>query len=415
LGIGAERLSPPRRSTSGGTKAPASTKTARAAGPTKATSPAKAASAAKATSAAKAPAAPSPAKPRIAIEDGFFLALIVVISLAFALVIEPFFAAVLWGIIAAILFGPVNRRLLKALPGHRNSAAGLTLILIIAMVIVPAIFITMALINEVASVYARIQSGEIDFAVLFERVQASLPGWANAYLERFGLADFASLRERIDTALTASFRTLATQAVAAGQSAFSFLMALGVMLYLAYFLLRDGDELAERVTRIAPLRAAQREALLQQFVLVIRATIKGSIVVAIIQGLIGGIVFWLLGIEGALLWGVTMGFFSLLPAIGTGLIWVPVALYLFATGAIVKGLILVFCGIFIIGMVDNLLRPILVGRDTRLPDYVVLISTLGGLELFGFSGIVIGPVVAALFIATWTNLAEMRRQEEKAG
>lgn len=396
-------MSPPRGSTSGGTKAPSRTKAAQAA------------SAAKATSAPKAPTPNNPAKPRIAMEDGFFLALVVVISLAFALVIEPFFAAVLWGIIAAILFSPVNRRLLKALPGHRNSAAGLTLILIIAMVIVPAIFITIALVDEVAAVYARIQSGEIDFAALFERAQASLPGWAQGYLERFGLADFDSLRQRIDAALTASFRTLATQAVAAGQSAFSFLMALGVMLYLAYFLLRDGDELAERVTRIAPLRAAQREALLQQFVLVIRATIKGSIVVAIIQGLIGGIVFWMLGIEGALLWGVTMGFFSLLPAIGTGLIWVPVALYLFATGAIVKGLILVFCGIFIIGMVDNLLRPILVGRDTRLPDYVVLISTLGGLELFGFSGIVIGPVVAALFIATWTNLAEMRGLEEKAG
>jgi predicted PurR-regulated permease PerM len=157
-----------------------------------------------------------------------------------------------------------------------------------------------------------------------------------------------------------------------------------------------------------------RRALMRQFVIVIRATIKGSIVVAILQGLIGGLVFGALGISGALLWGVMMGFFSLLPAVGTGLIWAPVAIYLLATGAIWKGLILIFCGMFVIGMVDNLLRPILVGRDTRIPDYVVLITTLGGLQLFGFNGIVIGPVIAALFIATWQIVIRTRSNEAGA-
>jgi predicted PurR-regulated permease PerM len=111
---------------------------------------------------------------------------------------------------------------------------------------------------------------------------------------------------------------------------------------------------------------------------------------------------------------VMMGFFSLLPAVGTGLIWAPVAIYLLATGAIWKGLILIFCGMFVIGMVDNLLRPILVGRDTRIPDYVVLITTLGGLQLFGFNGIVIGPVIAALFIATWQIVIRTRSHEAGA-
>jgi len=132
------------------------------------------------------------------------------------------------------------------------------------------------------------------------------------------------------------------------------------------------------------------------------------VVVAIVQGLIGGIVFWALGITGALLWGVLMGCFSLIPAVGTGLVWVPVALYLLATGAVAKAIILIFCGLFIIGMIDNLLRPILVGRDTRIPDYVVLITTLGGIDMFGFNGIVIGPVIAALFIATWNIVTRMR-------
>jgi len=348
------------------------------------------------------------------VEDGFFLAFVLVITVAFALVIEPFFAAILWAVIAAILFVPINDRLLRRMPRRRNGAALITLLLITAMVIVPAILLGLALIQEISRFYTRIQSGQIDFAMLFNQLQASLPDWARPYLDRFGLSDFDAAQERLNSALAASFRTLAAQAVAIGQSAFSFVVALGVMLYLTFFLLRDATMLTAQLTRTTPLRTAQQEALFEQFVKVVRATIKGSVVVAIVQGLIGGIVFWALGVDGALLWGVLMGFFSLLPAIGTGLIWVPVAIYLFLSGAIVKAVILVFCGVLVIGMVDNLLRPILVGRDTRLPDYVVLITTLGGIELLGFSGIVIGPVIAALFIATWNILAAMRNPEENA-
>lgn len=343
------------------------------------------------------------------IEDGFFLGVVLVVSIAFALVIEPFFAAILWGVIAAILFAPVNRRILAAMPGHRNGAALVTLFLILAIVIAPAFILGAALLQEGAYFYARIQSGEIDFARIFAQVVASLPDWAMPYLRRLGLTNFHAAQDMVTRGFTSSFRTLATQAFQIGQSAFSFMVALGVMLYLTYFLLRDGEALAQRVATAAPLRTGQREALFDQFVIVIRATIKGSIVVAIVQGLIGGIVFWALGIEGALLWGVLMGAFSLLPAIGTAIIWVPVAIYLFATGAVWQGVVLVVCGGLVIGSVDNVLRPILVGRETRIPDYVVLISTLGGLEMFGFNGIVIGPVIAALFIATWNIFTRMRR------
>jgi predicted PurR-regulated permease PerM len=177
--------------------------------------------------------------------------------------------------------------------------------------------------------------------------------------------------------------------------------ATGVTLYLAYFLLRDGDRLALQLGSRIPLLLEHKIALSEKFAAVIRATIKGSLIVAMVQGLIGGCVFWILGVEAALLGGVAMGFFSLLPAIGTGLIWVPVAVYLLATGALWQGLVLIFCGLFVIGMVDNVLRPILVGKETRMPDYVVLISTLGGLSLFGINGFVLGPVIGALFMATW--------------
>jgi predicted PurR-regulated permease PerM len=300
------------------------------------------------------------------------------------------------------------------MPTHRNGAALLTLFLILAVVIVPAFVLGAALIQEGAYFYDKIQSGEINFVRLFSKTVASLPDWMRPYVRRVGLGNFYAAQEMVTKGLTTSFRSLAAQAFQIGQSAFSFIVALGVMLYLTYFLLRDGEALAQRVATAAPLRAGQRQALFDQFVIVIRATIKGSIVVAIVQGMIGGIVFWALGIPGALLWGVVMGAFSLLPAVGTAIVWAPVAIYLFATGAIWQGVVLVVCGALVIGSVDNVLRPILVGRDTRIPDYVVLISTLGGLELFGFSGIVIGPVIAALFIATWKIFTRMRGADSAA-
>ena len=349
------------------------------------------------------------------IEDGFFLTLVALVSIAFAAVLEPFFAAVLWGVIVAILFWPVNQRLVRAMPTHRNSAALITLGAIIAIVIVPAILLAFALVQEAAHFYGLIQSGQINFERMFTQMVGALPDWAHSILRRFGVSNFDAARITVTRGLTSSFRSLAGQALLIGQGAFSFIIALGVMLYLAFFLLRDGERLSQRFADAAPLRPHQREALLRQFVIVIRATVKGSIIVAIVQGFIGGVVFWALGIQGALLWAVLMGIFSLLPAIGSGLVWVPVALYLFATGAVWQGAVLVGCGAFIIGSVDNLLRPILVGRDTRIPDYVVLISTLGGIELFGFNGIVIGPVIAALFIATWDIFTQMRKVGEVGG
>jgi predicted PurR-regulated permease PerM len=127
--------------------------------------------------------------------------------------------------------------------------------------------------------------------------------------------------------------------------------------------------------------------------------------VAIAQGTLGGLAFWFLGVQGALLWAVLMAFLSLLPAVGAALIWGPVALYFLATGRIWQGLVLVFVGVFVIGLVDNILRPILVGKDTQMPDYIVLMSTIGGMALFGINGFVIGPVIAALFMAAWSLFA----------
>ena len=146
--------------------------------------------------------------------------------------------------------------------------------------------------------------------------------------------------------------------------------------------------------------------LFHKFAEVCRATVKGSLVVALVQGTIGGVALWVLGIQGAILWGTLMVILSLLPAVGSALVWAPAAAWLLMTGAWIKGIILILVGVFLIGLIDNILRPLLVGRDTKMPDYLILISTLGGISLFGLSGFVMGPVLAALFLVIWQIFME---------
>jgi predicted PurR-regulated permease PerM len=210
-------------------------------------------------------------------------------------------------------------------------------------------------------------------------------------------------------------QALAPQALSIGMNTFDFMIGLGIMLYLLFFLLRDGKALAARVREVVPLRSDQKAALFGRFADVVRATVKGGILVAIAQGALGGLAFWFLGIHAALLWAALMAFLSLLPAIGAGLVWVPVAIYLLATGAVWQGIGLILYGVLVIGLVDNLLRPFLIGKDTKLPDYVVLISTLGGIEVFGLNGFVIGPLIAAIFMVTWEIFSASRLASPQSG
>jgi predicted PurR-regulated permease PerM len=342
------------------------------------------------------------------IEDRAFFWLVLTISLAFAWILWPLFGAVLWGTIAAILFTPLYRRLSRAMGQRRNLAALSTVTIIVVMVILPLTMVVTSLAQEAAGLYKRIESGEVSIGRYFAQVVDALPTWVVDLLDRFGLTSLGVAQEKLSEGLLRASQALAAQAINIGQYALDFIVSLFVMLYLLFFLLRDGDDLARRIKAAVPLRAEHQQALLDRFAVVIRATVKGNIVVALLQGALGGLIFWPLGIRAPLLWGVLMAILSLLPAVGAALVWAPVAVYFLATGAVWQGLLLIAYGALVIGLVDNVVRPILVGKDTRMPDYVVLISTLGGIAALGFNGFVIGPVIAAMFMATWDIYAAAR-------
>src|SRR5690606_26393642 len=252
---------------------------------------------------------------------------------------------------------------------------------------------------------------ELNFGRYLQQVFEALPPWAAGILERFGILDLGDLWERLSAGLMKGGQFLATRAASIGQNTFQFIVQMFVMLYLLFFLLRDGDEIARRIRAAVPLGPEQRQGLFRKFTQVIRATVKGNVVIAVLQGVLGGLIFWLLGIHAALFWAVVMAILSLLPAVGTALVWGPVAIYFIATGSVWQGIVLVAYGILVIGLVDNVVRPILVGKDTKMPDYIVLISTLGGLAVFGVNGFVIGPLIAALFMVAWSIFAAPRTGE----
>lgn len=330
-----------------------------------------------------------------------FLLLLTIVTIAFLWILLPYSGAVFWGVVFAIIFAPLQSKLLRATKGKPTIAALLSLLVIVLMVLLPLAMITASLVDQVAGIYTMVSSGQIDFAHYFEVVMHALPNWAISILERFELTNLASLQTKITEFAAQISQAAATYALNIGRNTLDFVVSMTIMLYLLFFLLRDGRILAARIQRAVPLSVEYKSRLFQNFTTVIRATVKGNVLVAIAQGALGGLIFWMLDVSGPLLWGVVMAFLSLLPAIGAALVWGPVAIYFLVTGAIWQGVVLAAYGVLVIGLVDNILRPILVGKDTKLPDYVILLSTLGGMALFGLNGFVIGPVIAALFIAAW--------------
>ena len=337
--------------------------------------------------------------------DRTFVALVIFISLAFALILWPYYAAIFWATVLAVVFAPVYRRFQLSMGDRPTLAAIATVLVIVFIVILPSALITSLLMQEAFGLYARMQSGEIDFGRYLQQITAAIPDWASGMLDSAGLGSLSELQTRLSAGFAKGFQFFATQALNIGQNTFDFIVGFFIMLYLLFFLLRDGRQLAARMRASVPLQDTLQQHLGRRFTTVIRATVKGNIVIAIVQGALGGGILWILGIHAPVLWGVLMAFLSLLPAVGSALVWLPVAIYFLVTGAVWKGVGLIAFGVLVIGLVDNVVRPMLVGKDTKMPDYVILISTLGGMAIFGLNGFVIGPVIAAMFIAVWGTMA----------
>lgn len=330
-----------------------------------------------------------------------FLLLLAAVSVAFLWVLAPFFGAILWAVTLALLFYPLNRWVHRRVGGRSNVSALLTLLFCVLIVIVPIALVGTSLATDILAFIQKTRGGGFDLHDPYQQVLDLLPAWVSTRMEQMHWFNPEQAIEKLSEAALQGGQIVAKHTLEVGQNTFQFVINFGVMLYLLFFLLRDGTRLAHIFREALPLEPEHTDYLLDKFSTVVRATVKGNIVIAVVQGALGGLAFWVLGVGGALFWGVVMALLSLMPAIGAALVWAPVALYLLATHAVWQGIALIVWGVVAIGLSDNLLRPMLVGKDTKLPDWIVLLSTLGGMVLFGINGFVIGPTIAALFIACW--------------
>lgn len=348
------------------------------------------------------------------LQQASFLIILAVVSLLMTVIVWPFAQPLLWAALAAIMFQPLYRNVLRRLRGRRNPAAGLSLVIIFFLVMVPAAWVGSMVLEQAIVLVTNLQQQPIDLAALFDTVYTALPQVARDAVDRSGWANIAMVQTRLQELLTQSAGIIATQAVSIGSGALGFVLSFGVALYVMFFLLRDGERIGRIVLCAVPVERSIANRLAERFLGIVRATIKGTGVVALVQGALGTVTLMIAGVPSALLLGVVMTIFSLIPVIGTVVVWGPVGVWLLLSGAIWQGLFVLVTGGVVISSVDNVLRPILVGRDTGIPDWIILVTTLGGISLVGFSGIVLGPLVAGLFLASWSILREQRDEDEEA-
>ena len=323
----------------------------------------------------------------------FLLLLASVISILFLRLIWGFLLPLLMAAVMAGLASPVYRRLVKLFRNHKAVASAVTVFLSLCLIAVP-IFLLIGIVANEAIGITEVTADWLKENIQEQKIQdipalQKLLPYQDQIVEKAG--QFASK--------AASF---VAQALAGGATgAARFFLMMFITLYAMFFFLKDSRAILDWIFAYTPLSVSEKERLVATFNSVARATLKGTFVIGIVQGGLAGAAFAVAGIEGALFWGVIMTVLSIIPGIGTALVWVPAVIYLAMIGRVGAAVGLAAWCVIVVGTADNILRPILVGKDTKMPDLLILVTTLGGLILFGAVGIVIGPIIGALFITVW--------------
>ena len=335
------------------------------------------------------------------LRTAFVLLLVAAVTALFLAVAWPFLKPLLLAALLAGLFHRFYRWVTRLLGGRRSLAAGVTLLVLLVLGLGPVsaflgIVLQQALtMTNQAIPWLSEHLGEASTFNVHDWLVQRFPALARYVPSQEQLLQQVATAVKATGAYLVSFVSRMTATTAA------FLLNLFVMLYAMFFFFRDGHKILERIFYYLPLSDEDESRMLTQFASITRATVKGTLVIGVIQGGLGGIAFWVAGIEGAALWGTIMTILSIVPGIGAPLVWVPFVIFLYVNGQYLTAtLLLVWCGA-VVTTIDNFLRPVLVGRDSEMPDLLILIGTLGGLFLFGPIGFIVGPIVCGLFLTVW--------------
>jgi len=314
-------------------------------------------------------------------------------------ILSPFLESIFWAILLAIVFYPLFQKVHRLLKKREFLSAMTMTLFVILVIILPSTLLIISLANEVVGVYHELQemikTGRLE-AYLDQIREIPIFNWTwervNQYIDLTQMDPPRLLIKNLQQISTFLFNQ--TSKILKGFS--TFVIGFLFTLLSLYYFFKDGNRLLGRLKEALPIPSKERDLLILRFKEMIYATIYGGILIAIIQGILGGMIFWILGISSPILWGTAMAFLSFIPLGGTALIWVPAAILLFIQGAVLKGIILVGLGIFGISMVDNLLRPFFISSKTNIHPLLLFFAVLGGIQAFGLIGLAIGPLIATL-------------------
>src|SRR4029077_15377512 len=335
------------------------------------------------------------------LRTAFVLLLVAAVTALFLAVAWPFLKPLLLGALLAGLFHPLYRWITRVLGGRRSLGAAVTLLVLLVLGLGPfsaflGIVLQQALtMSDQAIPWLSQHLGAASTFNVQEWVVKRFPA-----LARY-MPSQEQLLEQLGNAAKTAGAFLVGFASRMTANTVALLLNLIGMIYAMLFFFREGHKILERIFYYTPLSDEDETRMLTQFASITRATVKGTLVIGIIQGALSGIAFWVAGIEGAALWGTIMTILSIIPGIGAALVWVPAVIILFLTGQHLTATLLAAWCAAVVGTVDNFLRPVLVGRDAKMPDLLILIGTLGGLFLFGLIGFIVGPIVCGLFLTVW--------------
>lgn len=332
----------------------------------------------------------------------FFVALLLIVGYATFLVLEPFLTAMLVAAVLAVLFSGLYRKFLVLTRQRPALSAALTLLVVAALIVIPLTMLFSIAAAELSRVYGEILSGSslwkpLDDVLLSMNHNPWL-SWLTESSQSQTIRDFLS-PQSISTVVREVSGSFLIFLQILYQNIAHFVFWMFTMFFALFYFLTDGDKAIRFLVRLSPLRDEHERLLIKEFVSMSRATIKGTIVLALIQGFLGGFVFAVAGINSPATWGIVMAFLALIPLLGTGLIWFPAGLVMLALGNTWQGVFILVFGFGVISTIDNLLRPKLVGKDTQIHPLLVFFATLGGLSLFGLVGFLIGPIIIALFMS----------------
>ena len=335
------------------------------------------------------------------LRTAFVLLLVAAVTALFVAVAWPFLKPLLLGALLAGLFHPLYRWITRLLGGRQSLGAAVTLVVLLVLGLGPisaffGIVVQQGLtVSDQAIPWLNRHLGAANMSNVHEWLVHRFPALADYMPSQEQLLQQVGTAAKTAGSFLVSFASRMTAMTAV------FLLNLFVMLYAMFFFFKDGHKILERILYYLPLSDEDETLMLARFTSITRATVKGTLVIGIIQGALSGVAFWVAGIDGAALWGTVMTILSIIPGIGAPLVWVPAVILLFVNGQYLTAtLLLVWCGA-VVGTIDNFLRPVLVGRDAKMPDLLILIGTLGGLFLFGPIGFIVGPIICGLFLTVW--------------